>query len=122
MVPLHTTTLDDDGILLRHLAANPDAAAGLVLSAFGVGHMAEALTPVLEQLAARVPVVLCSRTGAGSVLRNTYGAVGSERDLQRRGVINGRMVHPYKARILLRLLLALGADHDAVAAAFAQRG
>jgi L-asparaginase len=120
VVPLHTATLDDDGTLLHHLASTPGA-AGLVVSAFGVGHMPEALAPVLEQLAQRIPVVLCSRTGAGSVLRETYGAVGSEKDLQRRGLVNARMLHPYKARILLRVLLALGADHDAVAAAFAQR-
>jgi L-asparaginase len=122
VVPLHTATLDDDGTLLHHLASGSSTASGLVLSAFGVGHMPEALTPVLEQLAQRIPVVLCSRTGSGSVLRETYGAIGSEKDLQRRGLINGRMTHPYKARILLRLLLALGADHRAVEVAFAVRG
>lgn len=121
VVPLHTATLDDDGTLLHHVASAASA-AGLVVSAFGVGHMPAALAPVLEQLAQRIPVVLCSRTGAGSVLRETYGAVGSEKDLQRRGLINGRMVHPYKARILLRLLLALGADHYAVDDAFGLRG
>jgi L-asparaginase/Glu-tRNA(Gln) amidotransferase subunit D len=132
VVPLHTATLDDDGTLLHHLASGSTAAggsspaqrasAGLVVSAFGVGHMPEALTPVLETIAHRMPVVLCSRTGAGSVLRETYGAVGSEKDLQRRGLINGRMLHPYKARVLLRVLLALGGDHGAVEAAFAARG
>jgi L-asparaginase len=121
VVPLHTATLDDDGTLLHHLASSA-AVSGLVVSAFGVGHMPEALTPVLEQLAHRIPVVLCSRTGAGSVLRETYGAIGSEKDLQRRGLINGHMIHPYKARILLRILLALGADHSAVEDAFALRG
>lgn len=122
VVPLHTATLDDDATLLHHLASTPAAAAGLVVSAFGVGHMPEVLAPVLETLAQRMPVVLCSRTGAGSVLRETYGAVGSEKDLQRRGLINGQMIHPYKARILLRVLLALGGDHDAVEEAFALRG
>jgi len=121
VVPLHTATLDDDGTLLHNLASGTPA-SGLVVAAFGVGHMPAALTPVLEHLAQRFPVVLCSRTGAGSVLRETYGAVGGEKDLQRRGLINGRMVHPYKARVLLRLLLALGGDHGAVEAAFAARG
>jgi L-asparaginase len=119
IVPLHTATLDDDGILLRHLASGDAGVAGLVVSAFGVGHMPARLAPVLEDLARQMPVVLSSRTGAGSVLRETYGAVGGEKDLQRRGLINGRMLHPYKARVLLRLLLALGADHAAVADAFA---
>jgi L-asparaginase len=120
-VPLHTATLDDDGILLHHLASG-SSVAGLVVSAFGVGHMPAALAPVLEELAARFPVVLASRTGAGSVLRETYGAVGSEKDLQRRGLINGRALHPYKARVLLRLLLASGAGHHEVSDAFAERG
>lgn len=121
VVPLHTAALDDDGTLLHHLAASSQA-AGLVVAAFGVGHMPAALAPVLERLAQRIPVVLCSRTGAGSVLRETYGAVGSEKDLQRRGLINARMLHPYKARILLRLMLALRADHYAIDDAFALRG
>lgn len=121
VVPLHTATLDDDGVLLHHLASG-SFAAGLVVSAFGVGHMPAALAPVLEDLAGRMPIVLASRTGAGSVLRETYGAVGGEKDLQRRGLINGRALHPYKARVLLRVLLASGAGHDGVSAAFADRG
>jgi L-asparaginase len=69
-----------------------------------------------------MPVVLTSRTGSGSVLRHTYGAIGSEADLQRRGLINGGLLDPYKARILLRLLLAGGAEREAVTAAFAEHG
>lgn len=127
-VPLHTVTLDDDCTILDHLvesaAPNPTAPtlAGLVVAGFGVGHVPAHLVPALETLADRVPVVLTSRTGAGSVLRHTYGAVGGEADLQRRGLINGGLLDPYKARVLLRLLLAGGADRDAVRTALAERG
>ena len=77
---------------------------------------------MVSDLAARMPVVLTSRAGAGPVLRHTYGAPGSEIDLQNRGLINAGLLHPYKARVLLRLLLASGAGHAEIVEAFAQHG
>ncbi|MBL1097548.1 asparaginase [Streptomyces coffeae] len=118
-VALYTVSLDDDGVLLDGLA---ETHHGLVVAGFGVGHVPGTLAPVLGALAERIPVVLTSRSGSGSVLRNTYGAVGSEIDLRRRGLIDGGLLDPYKARVLLRLLLASGADRDAITAAFAQHG
>ncbi|MDM4718062.1 asparaginase domain-containing protein [Micromonospora sp. WMMA1363] len=118
-VALHTATLDDDGGLLGGLAGTHH---GLVVAGFGVGHVPGALAPMLGALAAQIPVVLTSRSGAGSVLRHTYGAVGSESDLQRRGLLNGGMLDPYKAKVLLRLLLAAGVDRPAIAATLARHG
>ncbi|HEX4789747.1 MAG TPA: asparaginase [Actinospica sp.] len=118
-VALHTAVLDETGDELDAIA---ERYQGLVLSAFGVGHVTSRLVPALSELAARIPVILCSRTGAGPVLRHTYGAAGAEIDLQRRGLINGGLLHPYKARVLLRLLLAGGASDEQVAAAFAEHG
>ncbi|GAA5179468.1 asparaginase [Rugosimonospora acidiphila] len=117
-VALHTMTLDDDGAALDGLA---DTHQGLVVAAYGVGHVPSALAAPLGTLAGRIPVVLTSRTGAGPVLSHTYGAVGSETDLLRRGLLNGGLLHPYQARVLLRTLLAADADRDRIARVFAER-
>ncbi|MFF8813685.1 asparaginase [Streptomyces pactum] len=118
-VALYTLSLDDDGGALEALAAGHQ---GLVVAGFGVGHAPAVSAPVLGGLAERLPVVLTSRCGSGSVLRETYGAVGSEADLQRRGLINGGLLDPYKARVLLRLLLASGAGRTEITEAFARLG
>jgi L-asparaginase len=115
-IALHLATFDDDGATLDAVAASHQ---GLVVAGFGVGHVPGALAPGLGALTERMPVVLTSRTGAGPVLARTYGAVGSERDLLERGLVNGGFLHPYKARVLLRLLVAAGAGREHVAAGFA---
>jgi L-asparaginase len=114
-VGLYTVALDDDGALLRHVA---DAYEGLVVAGFGVGHVPSWIAPVLGDLADRMPVVLTSRTGSGSVLTNTYRAVGSETDLARRGLISGGLLPPAKSRVLLRVLLAAGRTRSDIADAF----
>ncbi len=117
-VPLIVTTLGDDGVLLRSV----EDCDGLVVAGFGAGHVPGRIASRLGGLAERMPVVLASRTGAGSALRRTYWAPGSETDLLEKGLVPAGFLDAYKARLLLTVLVADGFDRPAIAAAFAQHG
>lgn len=78
---------------------------GLVIEAFGGGHVPAALVPAIEEIAARMPVVLSSRTGSGEILQNTYGFPGSEIDLLSRGIISAGALDGLKSRVLVTLVL-----------------
>ncbi|MET7921979.1 asparaginase [Streptomyces avermitilis] len=112
---IYTVGLGDDGTLLDALG---DRADGLVVAAFGAGHVPMACVDTLSDLTKRMPVVLATRTGSGPVLRRTYGFPGSESDLLERGLISGSALDPIKARVLLQLLLMTAADTDQIAQAF----
>ncbi|MEE1807632.1 asparaginase [Streptomyces sp. BE133] len=118
-VGLYTASLGDDGTLLAPLLEQVD---GMVIAGFGVGHVPAAWVPVLKEAGQRIPVVLASRTGGGTTLTHTYGFDGSEKDLLGRGLIGAGHLDPYKARLLLTVLLRSGADHDTILASFAPAG
>jgi L-asparaginase len=118
-VGLAVVALGDDGVMLRGAAEHLD---GLVVAGFGVGHVPEWLVGDLAEIATRIPVVLASRTGAGSVAASTYSFVGSEASLIASGLMPAWLLDPYKARILLHVLLAAGCDQTTIGPALAAAG
>lgn len=117
-VALLTSALGDDARLLGTL--EDLGYAGVVLEAFGGGHVRASAVPALEDLAGRIPVVLASRAPGGEMLQATYGFPGSERDLLSRGLIPSGFLDARKARVLLSLQLAAGTDLDGVRKGFEQ--
>ncbi|WP_328855413.1 asparaginase [Microbispora hainanensis] len=118
IVEIVHTTLGGDSWVLDGLAGRAD---GAVIAAFGAGHVPKTWVERLQRLAECIPVVLASRTGAGSVLSGTYAFPGSESDLLARGLISAGPLDPYKARLLLLAQLRAGADRATVETAFAER-
>lgn len=120
-VALLETSLGDAGEVL---AAVCDAGTfhGVVLAGFGVGHVSSAFADVVTKAAESLPVVLTTRTGAGSVHRNSYSFDGSESDLMNRGVISAGWLDARKSRILLTCLIASGATGDDIRGEFVRRG
>jgi L-asparaginase len=116
-VALLTVAMGEDNSLVA--AVRDLRFEGVVIEALGAGHVPADFVGPLAELAALMPVVLCSRTGRGPVLERTYGFPGSEQDLLARGLISGGHLDGPKARIALTLLLRGGADRAAVSDYFA---
>ena len=107
-IALIKASYGDDGYLLN-LLENSDC-QGVVIEAFGAGHLPESYLDILDRLARKIPVILSSRVGAGHIFQHTYGYKGAEIDLIKRGLIPSGILDGLKAKILLTLLLMSGAD------------
>jgi L-asparaginase len=111
-----TVSFEDDG---RLIGAVPSLGyGGLVLAAFGGGHVPSWTVPILARVAGQIPVVLASRTTAGEGLTGSYEYPGSETDLIGRGLIPGGSLGAAHAAVLLRLLLMAGMDRGELGLAF----
>jgi L-asparaginase len=119
-VALVTWPMGDDGRILQALPGL--GYAGVVIAGMGAGHVPADAAEAVGALAARMPVVLASRSAAGPVFTSTYGYAGGEIDLIRRGVVPAGMLGALKARLLLGLSLRNQGGIDAVRAAFAPYG
>jgi L-asparaginase len=120
-IALVEATLDDDPALYRAAAA---VSEGLVVEGFGAGQVRPDVAEVLGEVAAAMPVVLASRTGAGSVATRTYGGPGSGTDLRARGVVPSGRLGGLRSRVLLRVLLSADPSPapDVLVAAFRHHG
>lgn len=116
-VALLKWAMGDDG---RLLGTVPDLGyAGLVIEGMGAGHVPAPVAPLLGAVAARMPVVLATRSMTGPVFTRTYGYDGGEIDLLRRGLIPAGHLSGLKARLLLGLALRGGAGQEQAERAFA---
>lgn len=105
-VGLIKATLADSGDLLEFFLSSDYQ--GLVIEAFGAGHLPESWLGHLDQLVKKMPVMLCSRTGEGPVFEKSYGYVGAEIDLIARGLIPAGILDGPKARLYMQACLMTG--------------
>jgi L-asparaginase len=103
--------LGDDGALLRHATASAD---GVVLVAFGAGHLSPPLLAELRAATGRLPVLITCRPERSSMLFDTYGFEGSEADLRATDAICVPFLAPPAARIALLCCLGAGLDGKAM--------
>jgi L-asparaginase len=115
-VAIVTASLGDDGGLLRVAAERAD---GLVVEAFGAGHVTPGMLHALRDVVARIPVVITVAPERGSMMHATYGFEGSERDVRSSGAVCVPFLAARAARIALLCCLGAGLDRQGIAAALA---
>jgi L-asparaginase len=115
-VPIVTAALGQGGDLLRAAA---EAADGVVVEAFGAGHLTPGLLHALREVLVRVPAVVTVAPERGSMMHATYGFEGSERDVRASGAVCAPFLSARAARIALLCCLGAGLERDAIAAALA---
>ena len=107
-VGLIKATFGDEGEGLKLVSQNDFQ--GLVIEAFGAGHLPESWLDLLDELVKKMPVMLCSRTAEGPVFQFTYGYEGAEMDLIARGLIPSGILDGAKARLYMQVCLMSGLE------------
>ncbi|MCX2899881.1 asparaginase [Pseudomonas mandelii] len=102
-VALLESTLSADTLVLEKIVEL--GYDGLVIAGFGAGHVSEHWAEAIAKIATKIPVIIATRTGSGPTAQASYGFIGSEMDLIRRGALMAGFLCPRKARILLWLLI-----------------
>jgi L-asparaginase len=115
-VPIVTAALGEGGSLLRAAA---QTARGVVVEAFGAGHLTPGMLQALRDVVSHVPVVVTVAPERGSMMRATYGFEGSERDVRSSGAVCAPFLSARAARVALLCCLGAGLGRDAIAAALA---
>ncbi len=112
-VEILTASLGDDGAQLASAAQRAD---GLVVVAFGAGHLPPGMLRELRRAAAVKPVLITCRPERSSMLFSTYGFEGSEPDLRDSGAVCVPFLSPPAARMALLCCLGSGLDREGTAA------
>ena len=115
-VAIVTAVLGDEGDVLAELAASRD---GLVLVALGAGHLSASAIAELRTALEQIPVLITCRPDRPSMLFDTYGFEGAERDLRQSGAICVPFLSPQAARIALLCCLGAGLERSDMARALA---
>jgi len=111
-VGLHVVTLNDhEEIVINYIEKKFD---GLVIEGGGGGHVRPELADLIINIGSKIPVVLCSRTRVGKILKKTYSFKGSELELLKNDLIPGGYLNSLKSRILLYVLLKSGMDKNKI--------
>jgi L-asparaginase len=115
-VVIANTGLGDDGEALGQLVAGSD---GIVLVALGAGHLSAGALQQLRAATERIPVAITCRPERASMLFDTYGFDGSERDLRETGAVCVPFLSAQAARIALLCCLGAELDREGIARALA---
>lgn len=107
IIRLVTIALDDKPDWLHQAVTG---CKGLVVEAYGAGHVSEIWADALESIAQYMPVVFASTVGGGSVFKATYGYKGAEIDLLARGLVSAGRLSATKARLALMVAITKGRD------------
>jgi L-asparaginase len=116
-VAIVTAALGDDGSTLAALATRTD---GLVLVAFGAGHITPGLLVALQAAIERIPVLVTCRPDRSQMLAATYGFRGAEPDIRSTGAVCVPFLSAPAARMALLACLGAGINKiEQIAAALA---